>query len=144
MYLLEKTLRLAYQTRCPKAYKDLVENYPSFFAETAQEAHNLINDLTLDMMGPDVPGETVLEKAGRIKATRLQAKEIVLHDLIPEPEEPDLDVDGMPMERFEWDWDASVEENLEAQEEMQLRIFERLGAYQSRLLDEEEESDEED
>ncbi len=144
MCILVETLRLAYEQRCPKAYKELMSENPDFFAETVQDANKQIDYLTLQMMGPDIPGETEAEKTGRMNATRLQAKEIILHDLIPEPEEPDLDVDGMPMERFEWDWDASVEENLEAQEEMQLRIFERLGAYQSRLLDEEEESDEED
>ncbi len=143
MASIEKMLRLAYQDRCPKAYKELVENYPSFFSETAEEAYEQISQLALQMQGPDVPGETTLEKAGRLNAIRLQAKEIVLHDLIPEPEEPNLDVDGKPMERFEWDPEASDAENREAQLEWRMRILDRLRAYQTGDQ-EEEESGEED
>lgn len=59
----------------------------SFFSTLGQEAAQQIADLMMDLAGDDPPGEDYLTKAGRLTAARSQAEEIVLHDLLPDPED---------------------------------------------------------
>lgn len=59
----------------------------SFFQALGEEAATSVAELTLRLAGADVPTETYLQKAGRLKAARLQAEEIIRRDLLmPAPE----------------------------------------------------------
>jgi hypothetical protein len=76
----------------PEAERD------SFFAELGQQAAAEIEQLQMQLAGPDPAGEGYLEKVGRLNAVRMQAEEIVLRELIlleptHDPEEED---DSLP------------------------------------------------
>lgn len=58
----------------------------SFFSTLGQEAASQIADLMMDLAGDDPPGEDYLTKTGRLNAARSQAQEIVLREILPEPE----------------------------------------------------------
>lgn len=55
-----------------------------FFKTQGELAQTQIEDLTLQLAGPDLPGETYLEKVGRINNAKTRASEIVMADL-PRP-----------------------------------------------------------
>lgn len=55
-----------------------------FFRTQGELAQAQIEDLTLRLAGPDLPGETYLEKVGRINNAKTRAVEIVMADL-PRP-----------------------------------------------------------
>ncbi|WP_288968647.1 hypothetical protein [uncultured Microbacterium sp.] len=55
-----------------------------FFKTQGELAQTQIEDLTLRLAGPDLPGETYLEKVGRINNAKTRASEIVMADL-PRP-----------------------------------------------------------
>ncbi len=58
----------------------------SYFSTLGQEAALEIADLMMDLAGDDPPGEDFLTKTGRLSAARNQAQEIVLREILPEPE----------------------------------------------------------
>jgi hypothetical protein len=63
----------------------------AFFSELGERAETEIQQLQDALAGPDLPGESYLEKVGRLNMARLQAEEQVLRELIliPEPEAPE-------------------------------------------------------
>jgi hypothetical protein len=67
----------------------------SFFSDLGEEVAEQIEDLLVELAGDDPPGETYLQKVGRLNMARLRAEELVLAEtvLLPpetETEEPDL------------------------------------------------------
>ena len=67
-----------------------------FFSTLGRQAENQVLDLAEQLEGPDLPGETYLEKIGRLNMARMQAEELVLREVIllePEPETADTDDD---------------------------------------------------
>jgi hypothetical protein len=65
----------------------------SFFSNLGEEAAAQIEDLTADLAGDDPPGETFMEKVGRLNMARLQAEEIVLPETVLRPPEPGVEED---------------------------------------------------
>ncbi|MGE0346564.1 MAG: TnpV protein [Gemmatimonadales bacterium] len=80
----------------PDRYRQ-IPNPGEFFAEMGRRAELEIEDLALELAGPDEPGETYLQSVGRHNNARLRAREIVLprevllapESATPEPESPD-------------------------------------------------------
>lgn len=77
-----------------------ISDRQAFFASLGQQAAQQIEELAATFAGPDVPGETYLEKVGRLNMATLRAEEVVLADLIliaapedlEEQDEPATDV----------------------------------------------------
>lgn len=68
----------------------------TFFAELGEQAALQIAALGDELAGADPQGETYLAKLGRLNATRNQAQELVLAELILLPPEPGADPDEEP------------------------------------------------
>jgi hypothetical protein len=60
----------------------------SFFENLGEETAERIEDLTMELAGDDPPGETYMEKVGRLNMARLQAEELVLPETVLLPPEP--------------------------------------------------------
>ena len=76
-----------------------VEELPdpsSFFSELGEQAATQIEDLTFDLAGDDPPGETYMEKLGRLQMARVRAEGTVLPELVLLPPEPGLDEENFP------------------------------------------------
>ena len=69
-----------------------------FFTELGEQAAIEIEELQMQLAGPDPVGEEYLEKVGRLNAARMQAEEIVLRELIlPAPShDPEEEDDSLP------------------------------------------------
>jgi hypothetical protein len=68
----------------------------SFFSELGEQAASQIEDLTFELAGDDPPGETYMQKLGRLQMARVAAEEMVLPELILLPPEPGLDEENFP------------------------------------------------
>ena len=68
----------------------------SFFSDLGEEVADRIEDLTADLAGDDPPGETYMQKVGRLQMARVRAEEMVLPDLLLLPPEPGLDAEDYP------------------------------------------------
>ena len=69
----------------------------SFFSAIGEEAARQIDELTDKMAGDSLPGESYLERAGRLAAARSQAEEIILPQQVrPAPEGQDQEEAGQP------------------------------------------------
>jgi hypothetical protein len=60
----------------------------SFFLELGAEAADQIDNLTFDLAGDSPPGETYMQRLGRLNMARVRAEEAVLPELILLPAEP--------------------------------------------------------
>ncbi len=82
-----------WQTFLPDRFQAIPENErKTFFADLGEQAAVEIEELQMQLAGPDPKGEGYLEKVGRLNAARMQAEEKVLTELIllaPEDEEDD-------------------------------------------------------
>jgi hypothetical protein len=58
-----------------------------------EEVATRIAELTDELAGDDPPGETFLEKAGRLNMARLRAEEMVLPEMVLLPPEPGMEED---------------------------------------------------
>jgi hypothetical protein len=92
-----------WQTFLPDRLRAIPESDRTrFFAELGEQAASEIEELQMQLAGPDPVGEGYLEKVGRLNAARMQAEEKVLSELIllaPEDEEED---DSLPPEDRRW------------------------------------------
>lgn len=66
------------------------------FSTLGEEAEGQVVDLTIQLTGPDVPGETYFQKVGRIENAKLRAEEIVREELLIPP--PEIREDGAESE----------------------------------------------
>ena len=66
----------------------------SFFSTLGEEVAERIEDLTGDLAGDDPPGETYMEKVGRLNMARLRAEEMVLPETVLLPPEPGTEEAG--------------------------------------------------
>ncbi len=65
-----------------------IQDRDSFFTSLGEEAAQQIQDLMMDLAGDDPPGESYMEKYGRVNRARLEAEGQVLREMIlpgPEP-----------------------------------------------------------
>ena len=79
-----KRAQQAWQQLAPSAYAQ-IPNPNQHFSTLGQEALDQIADLTTQLIGPDVPGETFAQKVGRLNAAKMRAEEIVAADLLTPP-----------------------------------------------------------
>ena len=89
-----------WQTFLPDRFQAIPESDRApFFTELGEQAAAEIEELQMQLAGPDPVGEGYLEKVGRLNAARMQAEEIVLRELIlPAPEDPEEEDDSLPAE----------------------------------------------
>jgi len=82
----------------PSQY-ELIVNPEEWFTNLGKEAENAVGDLSVKIAGHDLPGETYLEKVGRLNAAKMQAEEIVRVEMLT-PQAGDLteDADEEPSE----------------------------------------------
>lgn len=80
----------------PTRYAQIPEPKTTFFAELGQRVTEQIEDLALELEGPDVAGETYLQRVGRMNEARMRAREVLLPREILLPPEPGTDPDPDP------------------------------------------------
>lgn len=68
----------------------------SFFSELGDQVAERIEDLTAELAGDDPPGETYMQKVGRLNMARLRAEEMVLPEMVLLPPEPGMEEDSSP------------------------------------------------
>jgi len=74
-----------WRTHLPAGFAEIADR-PAFFAELEAEAERQVFELEDALAGPDVPGESFLEKAGRLRMARHTAEAQVVRELLlPEP-----------------------------------------------------------
>ena len=74
-----------WRTHLPAGYAEIPDR-AAFFAELETEAERQVFELEDALAGPDVPGESFLEKAGRLRMARHTAEAQVMRELLlPEP-----------------------------------------------------------
>ena len=79
--------------RCRPSRVAEMDDPGSFFSNLGEEVAAQIEDLTADLAGDDPPGETFMEKVGRLNMARLRAEEIVLRETVLLPPEPGMEDD---------------------------------------------------
>lgn len=62
-----------------------IEDRDAFFTMLGMDAEGAWFELSRQLAGPDLPGETWLEKVGRINNARLRAEEIVRSEVLMPP-----------------------------------------------------------
>jgi hypothetical protein len=79
-----------WQQTDPARYQQIPDP-ETFFTELGEQVESEIQTLANALAGPDPPGETYLEKVGRLNMARFNAESDILREmvLIPEPEEPE-------------------------------------------------------
>jgi hypothetical protein len=86
-----------------------IEDPETFFTELGELAETQIQDLEHDLAGTDPPGETYLQKVGRLRMARLQAEEQVLAELILIPSALPEDQENEPTMA---DWHLQTQQDL--------------------------------
>ena len=79
-----------WQQTDPARYQQIPDP-ETFFTELGEQVESEIQALADAIAGPDRPGETYMEKVGRLNMARFNAESDILREmvLIPEPEEPE-------------------------------------------------------
>ena len=93
-----------WQTFLPDRLQAIPENErEAFFTDLGDQAAVEIEELQMQLAGPDPEGEGYLEKVGRLNAARMQAEEKVLPELILlAPEDEEEEDDSLPPEDRRW------------------------------------------
>lgn len=66
----------------------LIPDPEAWFTDLGKQAETAVVDLMMQLEGPDIKGETYLEKVGRINAAKRQAEEIIRAEMLtPQPED---------------------------------------------------------
>ncbi|RAX47321.1 TnpV protein [Arthrobacter sp. AQ5-05] len=77
----------AWKTLAPSQYESIVDP-EMWFTNLGIEAENSVDSLQVQIAGHDTPGETYLEKVGRLTGAKMQAEEIVRSEMLtPQPED---------------------------------------------------------
>ena len=103
-----------WQTFLPDRFQAIPENErEAFFTELGEQAAAEIEELQMQLAGPDPVGEGYLEKVGRLNAARMQAEEKVLAEADPAgAERTEEEDDSLPAEDRQWfaTWPEIMEE----------------------------------
>lgn len=78
--------RQHWQRYLPSRYAQ-IEDPTAFFTELGEQISDQINDLTATLAGDDPPGESYLDKVGRLNAAGQMAREQILAQMLPAPED---------------------------------------------------------
>ncbi len=87
----------------PQRYSQ-IEDPNSFFSTLGEQVSTRIADLTLDLAGEDPPGETFLDKLGRLNNAKQRAREMVLPELVLLEPEPEMAEDEPEPDQPRADW----------------------------------------
>ena len=81
-----------WQQTDPARYQQIPDP-ETFFTELGEQVESEIQTLANALAGPDRPGETYMEKVGRLNMARFNAESDILREmvLIPDPDDPELD-----------------------------------------------------
>ena len=79
----------------PTEYAQLSDR-EEFFTRLGEDLEQQIDALSLSLEGEDLPGETYLEKVGRLNMAKLTAETQVLRETLPITEEDEADAAGQP------------------------------------------------
>lgn len=107
-----------WQTADPRFVESLSDP-SSHFEQIGRQVEAEIFEILPSLEGKDSPGETYLEKVGRLQAARAQAEEIILSEYRPPSDSPEMD------EPEGWDsmlpdaQEAWIEQNVPAGEQKQ-------------------------
>lgn len=71
-----------------------ISNPKEFFEDLGQQVQTEIAQLSPQLAGEDPPGETYLDKVGRLNMARVQAEQIVLRERVLLMPEPGADLDA--------------------------------------------------
>lgn len=92
-----------WRTAAPTAYAQLGDqaDRTTFFQSLGAEAERLVGEMTSQIAGVDLPGETYLEKVGRLNAAKSQAEEIARAQVLMPPtiEDEPIDLEDREAER---------------------------------------------
>ncbi|MDN5933096.1 MAG: TnpV protein [Pseudonocardia sp.] len=80
----------------PQRYSQVPEPKTAFFTDLGRQVELEIEDLALTLEGPDEPGETYLQRVGRMNNARQRAREMILPEQILLTPEPGADPDEEP------------------------------------------------
>lgn len=70
----------------------LIPDPEAWFTDLGNQAETAVVDLMMQLEGPDIKGETYLEKVGRINAAKRQAEEIIRAEMLtPDAESQEED-----------------------------------------------------
>lgn len=70
----------------------LIPDPEAWFTDLGKEAETAVVNLMMQLEGPDIKGETYLQKVGRINAAKRQAEEIIRAEMLtPQSEELEED-----------------------------------------------------
>ena len=89
----------------------LIPDPEAWFSDLGTEAETAVVNLMMQLEGPDIKGETYLEKVGRLNAAKRQAEEIIRAEMLT-PQSEDLE------EEQETGQEDSRDVYLEASKEM--------------------------
>ena len=81
-----------WQQTDPARY-DAIPNPEEFFTQLGEQVESEIQALADALAGPDRPGETYMEKVGRLNMARFNAESDILREmvLIGDPDDPEID-----------------------------------------------------
>ncbi|WP_346924464.1 TnpV protein [Rothia sp. (in: high G+C Gram-positive bacteria)] len=81
--------RKNWQMLAPNAYSQMSQemNLEEYFLQIQEQADLMVQDLTDQYAGTDMPTESYLQKVGRLQAAKKRAEETVYHQLLTPPEE---------------------------------------------------------
>lgn len=79
-----------WQRWLPTRYAEIPDPQ-AYFEDLGQQVQGQIVELSTQLAGEDPPGESYLEKVGRLNMARVQAEELVLREQVLLPPEPEVD-----------------------------------------------------
>ncbi|TFH68132.1 TnpV protein [Cellulomonas sp. HD19AZ1] len=111
MSAYERTARTWWQQARPNEL--LVMQEPeAFFRDLSQQIESRVSALTIELAGPDEPGEDYLAKVGRLNRAQTAAQEMALDELVfsigpeSEPTEPPSEIGMAVLEAHQMVRDA--------------------------------------
>jgi hypothetical protein len=90
----------------PNRYAEIADP-EAFFTQLGEEVQAEIINRSMALEGPDVPGETYLEKVGRLNMARFTAEGEVLRELVLIPDPQDEEENDAPVDGAMGEWYAS-------------------------------------
>lgn len=104
-------------TTADPTYVSSLSDPTTHFAEMGERVQDEVQELLPSLEGTDQPGETYLQKVGRLNAARLQAEEIVLAEYQPPSQSPEPDEPEAWDEMSHDDQESWIRQNVSAGEQ---------------------------
>ncbi|HTW08363.1 MAG TPA: hypothetical protein VME46_12680, partial [Acidimicrobiales bacterium] len=112
------TVRERYERWLPERLAEIPEGErDSFYSTLAEQIAERVESLELDLRGEGPEGESFMARVGRLNMARLQAKEIALAELLPEPSYEEGDEALFPPDYFKvTDQDIAAQHDLDPED----------------------------